>query len=225
MPDRERAIYNRLKERYSLHFESLTVGAHTIRLLKASDLEELLEGKDPFADVSAFPFWSRLWESSIVLAHILADSPERHGGRLLELGAGLGAPGLVASAAGYEVVLGDYEEFILDFQRVSAAASNVESVEPTFFDWLNPPDIGTFDVISGAEILFKEEFLDPLLNICKNYLREGGTIYLAHDVKRKCLPLFLERAEYYFHIGTRKQTIQRNGLAVDILVNRLQRKQ
>jgi hypothetical protein len=36
--------------------------------------------------------------------------------------------------------------------------------------------------------------------------------------------MFLKKAERDFHVGSRKQLIQRNGAAVDILVNRLQRK-
>jgi len=121
-------------------------------------------------------------------------------------------------------VLTDNKQLVLDFQQVSAAANGDESIKHQLFDWILPAEIGSFDVIGGAEILSNEEFLDPLLDICKNYLVKGGTVYLAHDVRRKCLPIFLGKAERDFHIGSRKQSIQRNGAAVDILVNRLQRK-
>lgn len=221
LPDPERAIYNHLQQHYSLHFVREQFGDHTIRLLMPSDLEELLGGRDPFADVSRFPFWSRLWESATILAQVLVGSAEPPGGRLLELGAGLGAPGLAAAAAGYQVVLSDYEEIILDFQRVSSAANGLSGVRSILFDWLNPPELERFDVIAGAEILFREEFVEPLLRICKNYLQPGGTVYLAHDVRRKCLPLFLRAAQQYFAIGSRKQSLSRNGQQVDILVNRL----
>ena len=224
LPDHQRALYNDLKKRYSLHFVSLKIADHNIRLLKPSDMEELLDGQDPFADISAFPFWAKLWEASIVLAHILAAEPRRQGGRFLELGAGLGLPGIAASAAGFETLLTDNEQVILDFQQVSAGANGSERMEHLLFDWLHPPEIGSFDVIGGAEILYTEEVLDPLLDLCKNYLVKGGTVYLAHDLRRKCLPIFLKKAERDFHVGSRKQVIQRNGAAVDILVNRLQRK-
>lgn len=224
LPDQERALYNSLRKRYSLHFTSLKIADHTIRLLKPSDVEELLDGQDPFSDISAFPLWANLWEASIVLAHILVAAPQSQGKRLLELGAGLGLSGIAASAVGFDTLLTDNEQVILDFQQVSVAANGSERIEHLLFDWLHPPQIGSFDVIAGAEILYNEEVLDPLLDICKNYLVKGGTVYLAHDVRRKCLPIFLRKAERYFHVGSRKQSIQRNGAAVDILVNRLQRK-
>ena len=224
LPDCERGLYNNLKERYSLHFESLNIKKTCLRILKISDIEELLDGADPFSDVGSFPFWARLWESSIVLAHILVDAPERQGGNLLELGAGLGVAGLAASAAGFDVTLTDNQEIIFDFQKISAAASAIEGVEHRCFDIFNPPETTSFSVIAGAELLFKEEYIDPLLNICKKYLKKDGTVYLANDARRKCLPLFLKKAEADFAIGTRKQTIRKNNVTVDVLVNRLKRK-
>lgn len=225
LPEDERAIYHRLQQQYQLHFVRRTFGNHTIRLLMPSDLEQLLNGRDPFADVSMFPFWSRLWEAALVLARLLAESDVTAGNRLLELGAGLGAPGLAAAAAGYQVVLSDYEEAILDFQRVSVAANGLKGVSCIHFDWLSPPSLERFDVIAGAEILFREEFVEPLLQICKNYLQPGGMILLAHDVRRKCLPVFLRAAERDFSIGSRQQSLIRNGQRIDILINQLRPKQ
>ncbi len=224
LPEKERQIYNELNKRYSLHFRSLKIADHTIRILQPSEIEELLNGQDPLSDISTFPFWAKLWESSIVLSHILVAAPQEQGKRLLELGAGLGLAGIAASAAGFDVVLTDNDQIILDFQGINAAANKDDRTKRLLFDWNNPPEIGTFDVIGGAEILASEEVLDPLLDICKNYLAEGGTIYLAHDVRRRCLPLFLEKAEGEFHVGSRKQSLRMDGAVVDILVNRLQRK-
>ncbi|MCB2217478.1 class I SAM-dependent methyltransferase [Desulfofustis glycolicus] len=224
LPESERMLFNQLQQRHRLHFSRERFGGHTLRLLMPSDLEELLEGRDPFADVSRFPFWSRLWEAARVLAEVLVATADRPAGRLLELGAGLGAPGLAAAAAGYQVVLSDYEQFIIDFQRVSAAANGLTDVRCVLLDWLDPPKMERFNVIAGAEILFREEFVEPLLRICENYLQPDGIVYLAHDVRRQCLPVFLRAAQQRFVIGSRKQTLTRDGQTFDILVNRLQRR-
>ena len=224
LPDHERMLYNTLKSKYSLHFKSLKVGGYNLRLLKPSKIEEILDSRDPHTDAASFPFWAKLWEASVVLAHLLASGPGSRGRRLLELGAGLGLAGIAASVAGYDAVLSDNEQVILDFQRVSAAASGSQGAEHILLDWFKPQDIGSFDVIGGAEILSGEEFLDPLLDICKNCLADGGTVYLAHDVRRKCLPIFLRRAEADFYVGSQKRSVQTSGATVDILVNRLQRR-
>jgi predicted nicotinamide N-methyase len=225
LPEKEKNLYNKLKERYSLHFESLTFGGHTIRLLRTSDLEELLNGQDPFDDVTAFPFWSQLWGASVVLAHVLATIPARQGARLLEFGAGLGVSGLVGAAAGFDVLQCDTDVVSLDFRRVSAAANGLTTVKSLLWDWDNPPKPGSYDVIAGSEVLSREEIVAPFLDICKNNLKMEGTIYIAHDVKRKCLPLFLRQAEKDFIIRTKKQRLSRNGQKVEILVNMLKPRQ
>ncbi len=225
LPDHERQIYNRIRKKYSLTFDRLRIGEKHIRLLKIADLEEFLDGKDPFADVSEFPFWIRLWDAAMILAYVLGSQPAPQGKRLLELGAGLGAPGLAAAAAGFQVTISDYEEIIMDFQKVSAAASGLTGVQFSHIDWLNPPEMEPFDILAGAEILFRDEFFQPLLNIFKTNLKEEGAIYLAHDAKRQSLPKFLKLAESDFDIGLKEQTINRDGKKVTIIINRLRHKQ
>ncbi|MFZ5774057.1 MAG: class I SAM-dependent methyltransferase [Thermodesulfobacteriota bacterium] len=217
--------YNRLREirkRFKVDFESLRVRGHELQLLKVTDLEQLLAGKDPFRDVQEFPFWIKLWEAAMVLADLmLATPPRKQGETLLELGAGLGAPGLAAALAGYRVTLSDYEPHILDFQRVSAAASNLPDIEYRIIDWLKPPSLPRFDTIIGAEILFREEFFQPLLAVFRQLLAEDGVIYLAHDVRRVSLPKFLLLAEKEYEVAVSTRTMRTEGKELTIIVNRL----
>ncbi len=224
LPEAEREIYNRIKNKYKLTFDKLKAGDKQIRLLKIADLEQFLGGKDPFANVSEFPFWTRLWDSAMVLAYVLGNQQKTGGKRLLELRAGLGAPGLAAAAAGFDVTLSDYEDIIIDFQKVSAAASGLSNITFTHMDWLNPGEIEPFDILAGAEILFRDEFFQPLLNIFRTCLKPGGEIYLAHDERRQSLPKFLELAQDDFEIGLKKQTLRNSVKNVTIIVNRLRPK-
>ena len=221
LPGRAAEIFKRLQRQYKVAFEPLKIRDKEVQLLQVTDLEPLLAGKDPFKDVSDFPFWVKLWEAALILSDLMATLPPKSGQTLLELGAGLGAPGLVAAAHGYQVTLSDFEPLILDFQRVSAAANGFRGVNFELIDWQNPPDLPRFDTIIGAEILFREDFFEPLLGVFAKLLAPGGEIYLAHDVRRKSLPLFLKRAEekYEIAVSTRKLTSEEETLT--IIVNRL----
>ncbi len=225
LPEAEREIYNRIRSRYKLTFDKLKVKDQTIRLLKVADIEEFLEGKDPFADVTEFPFWVKLWEAAMILSYALASLPDPRGQTLLEIGAGLGAPGITAAACGFDVTLTDYEDIIMDFQKVSVAASGLTNVRCAHLDWLDPPEMAPFDILTAAEVLFREEFFEPLLDVFRRYLKPGGTIYLAHDARRKCLPLFMERARSEYNIAGSKQTIHKDGQDITIIINRLRAKE
>ena len=222
LPAHERQLYNAIKDRYTVAFEPLRIKEHKLQLLKIIDLEQILEGKDPLKDVSTFPFWIRLWEAAIVLSEFVAGLPCEKGASLLELGAGLGAPGLTAAAAGFEVTLSDYEEMILDFERINAAASHLDTVRFAMLDWLNPPEMEQYDVIIGAEILFREEFFQPLLNVLRRALKPNGVVYLAHDVKRRSLEPFLNLAEKEYRISASQRKLKSLEEDKIILLTRLQ---
>jgi predicted nicotinamide N-methyase len=223
LPEKRFKLYRELLKRYKVSFTPLTVRGHHLEILQVDDLEPLLAGKDPFKDVERFPFWVRLWEASLALADLMASLPPKPGQTLLELGAGLAAPGLAAAAAGYQVTLSDYEQYILNFQKVNAAANKVEDrVRHVLLDWLKPPaDLPQYDTIIGAEILFRENFFEPLITIFRQHLKPGGLIYLAHDVRRKSLPKFLIAAEKYFEVAVSKRTLRTEDKELTIIVNRL----
>jgi len=221
LPEEERKIYNRIRKKYKLIFDKLKAGDNQIRLLKIADLEEFLGGKDPFANVSEFPFWTRLWDSAMVLAYVLAGQKKTAGKSLFEIKAGLGAPGLAAASAGFDVTLADEEDIIMDFQKVSAAASGLSNINFIRLDWQNPREAGLFDVLAGAELLSRDDLFQPLLNIFRLCLKPGGEIYLAHDERRQNLFKFLELAQDDFQIGFKKQVLRKDGNDVTVVINRL----
>ena len=225
LPEKQYARLREIRKNYKVDFAPLRLRGKEIQLLQVTDLEPLLGGKDPFENVEEFPFWVKLWEAAMVLADLmLTTPPAKEGQTLLELGAGLGAPGLAAALAGYRVTLTDYEPHILDFQRVSAAATGLKGVECRILDWLKPPTLPRFDTLIGAEILFREEFFAPLLNIFRALLEDQGVIYLAHDARRKSLPKFLRLAEKEYEIATNARTMRSSGKELTIIVNRLTRR-
>lgn len=223
LPEQAAKLLRKIRKDYTVAFEPFKTRDVEIQLLKVQDLECVLKGRDPFKNVSEFPFWIKLWEAAMVLADVAATLPVKAGSSLLELGAGLGAPGLVAASRGFKVTLSDYEQRILDFQRVSAAASGLK-VECRFVDWTKPPALEPFDTIIGAEILFREELLSPLLKLFDRLLAPDGTIYLAHDLRRKTLYSFLDKAQGDYTIKAKKIELATGDESCTVMLNCLQRK-
>jgi predicted nicotinamide N-methyase len=225
LSEKTQKILKRIRKKYKVGFAPLKVASLDLEFLQVNDLEHLLQGKDPFANVQEFPFWIKLWEASMVLAHVVASMPAKNNETLMELGAGMAAPGLAAAGSGYDVTLTDYEPHILDFERVSAAANGFDDVKFRMLDWLAPPDLEPFDRIIGAEILFREEFFQPLLDVFKKYLKDDGEIYMAHDMRRQSVPKFLELAQKDFKIGVQKQGLTNDeGEKITVIINRLVKK-
>lgn len=223
LPEPAAKLLRELRKDYQVAFEPFRTRDVEIQLLKVQDLECVLKGRDPFKNVSEFPFWVKLWESAMVLADVAATLPAAAGPRLLELGAGMGAPGLVAATKGFEVTLSDYEQRILNFQKVSAAANGLK-VDCRFIDWTKPPQLPPFNTIIGAEILFREDLLAPLLALFDSLLAPGGSIYLSHDIRRKTLYTFLDRAQATYTIKARKIELSCGDDKTVVMLNCLTRK-
>ena len=222
LPAEARELYQTIKQQYRVGFESLKLGEDLqLHLLKITDLEQLLAGKDPLKNPSEFPFWVRLWEAAVVLSRFMVNLRPAPGMTVLELGAGLGAPGLTAAALGCAVTLTDYEEIILDFGRVSAAASQLNQVRFSLLDWLKPPEMERYDIILGAEVLFREEFFQPLLTVLRRALKPNGVVYLAHDIQRKSVRPFLQLAEKEYAISASKRVLKSLEQEKEILLTRL----
>ena len=81
LPPATKEILRRLRRRYRTGFDTLRLRGRELQVLQVVDIEPLLNGRDPFADVSSFPFWVRLWEAALLLADLMLAQPVPAGGR------------------------------------------------------------------------------------------------------------------------------------------------
>lgn len=127
-----------------------------------------------------FPFGYVLWESALALAERLAGEPQRVAGkRVLELGAGVGLPGLVARNCGAEVWLTDHDASVLQIARDNARRNGVGEIHAIAADWRNWTIDQQYDVILGADIVYESAAWDALEHIFRRNLAPAGHILLS----------------------------------------------
>ncbi len=219
IPEKAKPLYEKLSKRYNLELEPLHIRGRELLLFKPANIEELIP-EDPFKDVQNFPFWAKIWEAALVLADFMATVKPQ--GRVLELGAGLGVAGLTAAAFGHEVVITDYDEECLEFVRLNAALNQLERVTVVKLDWREPKDLGQFEIIIGAEVVFSGRYFETLFGLFKKYLAPGGVIYLAHDKDRlRTLAPFLYLAEKDFEQAVSQRKLRAKDETYEIVISRL----
>jgi len=100
--------------------------------------------------------------------------------RVLELGAGVGLPGLWAASTGAHVVLSDAQSAVLELLRRNAALSGAARVEVRAVRWGEPPAwLKGFDVVLAADVLYEDGAAELLLATASAALRPGGVFLLA----------------------------------------------
>lgn len=199
---------------YTLEIEKITVRGKTLKIVRPAKLEELFQG-DPFLESEKFPLWFKIWEASLVLADYLATLHPSC--EILEIGAGLGVPSLVASAFGHKVLASDLEVLPLKFLEKSAKENGL-SIETQILDLTHPNLPRKFDLIVGAEIVFKKKLFDPLLDFFKIYLKPKGEVLLAHASERKKILIpFLYKAQAFFEIQTSIRRLRSEEETIEII--------
>jgi predicted nicotinamide N-methyase len=169
--------------------EEVEVAGRTLRLLRPPQADELID-EDAFGEDEFLPYWAELWPSGVALAEVV-DRLGLRGKRVLELGAGLGIPSLVAALGGADVLATDWAEDAVSLLRDNADRNGIAlRVERVRWDEPEPLLRGApWDVVLGADLLYEERNAEQLLELLP---RLGGDLLLA-DPGRPFATSFLGR--------------------------------
>jgi predicted nicotinamide N-methyase len=176
---------------YDAHATEVVVGEDTLRVWQVVDLERyvdraaLLGAVDPPDP----PYWAHCWSG----ARALAERVHVDAGRVLEVGCGLGLPGLVAARRGADVVFADRVDAPLRFVAASLAANGLSARGLVAADMLRPPWRAGFDVVLAAEVLYDRATFPALAQALAGAIRPRGVVLLA-DGHRIDTAAFYEEA-------------------------------
>ena len=137
------------------------------------------------------PYWALLWPSGVALAEALLDAPEiARGKRTLELGCGLGLTATAALDCGADLWVADIFAEALQFCRYNTLRNVGRAPEQLLVNWRTEVGrqacvaVGPFDLLLGADVLYEEEDIQPLLTLAPRLLGPGGVFWLAEPGRR-----------------------------------------
>ena len=197
-------------QKYETDVSSLVIGEQGFKFFVPKSLDPFLDKEDVFRE---FPLWSKIWEASMVLANHMAAMPVDPRKHLLEIGCGIGLVGIVAARCGHRVTMTEYNRDALNFARANARVNHTpEWREPGIMelDWTKPGLEGRFDMILGSEVVYKEEYFEPLLGLFRRYLKPEGEIILAEGLRKTSVEFF-KRMSDICHVKARKRILRSEG--------------
>jgi predicted nicotinamide N-methyase len=162
-------------------------GLPAIRLYTAhygSRLSRLFGADD---DDPPAPYWAYCWAGGLALAqHFLAHPDQVSGKRVLDLGAGSGLVGIVATKAGATVQAAEIDPNGQAAMALNAAANGVKiALRNISLDGPAPDDI---DLIAAGDVFYNPDvaaLMLPFLQRCQT----AGITVLIGDPNRRDLPL------------------------------------
>lgn len=201
---------------------SLVIGRHKIRIAQIENPEFLFDEflkKNP-EDVELkdeqIPYWADLWPSSIALSEFLSDNADLvKGMQVIEIGCGLGLPGIVAAKLGGNVTLTDYLPAALEFAKYNWELNFNSKAVIHLLDWRKPGNISKVDVLLASDVAYESRAFKPLLKAIKSMVKKDGLILISEPNRKFASEFFIElkNAGYIFTKENRKivkDSIQNN---------------
>jgi predicted nicotinamide N-methyase len=121
-----------------------------------------------------------------------AEQPE-----VLELGCGLGLPGVTALSCGLRVVFSDYDLTAMRFAAANAVRNGHSRFRLLPIDWTQPPTDFRVPLILASDLTFERRHVAPIVALLKRVLLPGGVCLLTDQDR---LPAADLRAELH-HAG------------------------
>ena len=210
-------------EKYELKVMPISIRGKTLELYGTNDWDTIVEnlGEKGEEYIRRFPFWIKVWEASIVLADHMVQLDLDRDLNILELGAGMGITGLFLGAFGHRVTITDHEDDAIQLLQMNAERNGLSSVQISKLDWNQPDLTEKYDVICGSELIYKETSIQPLIRFFREWLRPGGTVYLAHDIRRMCMMKFIGMVPGRYEIENVVKTLRGDGDVFRVIVHAL----
>jgi predicted nicotinamide N-methyase len=162
--------------------EQVIVEDRTFWIERPDESDRLMDHpaiRSAFAADEYLPYWADLWPASRMLAKAILREPWPPGLTALEIGCGLGLPGIAALARGLHVIFSDYDCTALRFAADNARLNGFEDVRLRQIDWCQPPQDLQVPVVLASDLLYELRNVEPLVGLIKQVMQPGGVCLLT----------------------------------------------
>ena len=144
-----------------------------------------------------FPFWAKLWPSSIALLDVLKAHPHLiQNKHILEIGAGIGLPSLMMAGIAKSVQISDYDKEAVDLLQKNIEHLQLQNEEALQLDWNAIPENLQPDVILLSDVNYDPAQFDVLIHLIEKFMRQGSTIILSTPQRIMASPFVLKLELY-----------------------------
>jgi predicted nicotinamide N-methyase len=170
------------KGNYEFTVREIQTGSRTLKVWTPDpeQVKQDYEERQSQGDQHDFPFWTKIWPSSLALSSFIEKNYEFVQGKsVLEVGAGLGLPSMIATFYARQVICTDYLPEAVEVIRKNAELNNLPNMQGQLLDWSNDEFNFEFDVLLASDINYDTMQFDHVLSLFNQTLAKGKSILLS----------------------------------------------
>ena len=164
-----------------------------------------------------FPFWAKLWPSSIALLDILKAHPyliqNKH---VLEIGAGIGLPSLMLAPITKLIQISDFDKEAVALLQKNIEHLQLQNAQALQLDWNKMPENMNAEVLILSDVNYDPTQFDVLINLIDKFIHQGCTIILSTPQRIMASP-FIQKLETYI-IERHETLVDENGVNQEISI-------
>ena len=168
-------------EKIQVSIEHLPIGLLQITNVDALFDALLQQSADDIAvKDERIPYWAELWPSAIAMSRYLVRNQLINKDLfVLEIGCGLGLPGIVAGKYGAKTTLTDYLPEALEFAKQNWALNNATQATFQVLDWREPIDVEAVDLLLASDVAYEARLCKYLPDAFRKLCKPNGKIILS----------------------------------------------
>jgi len=182
------------KSKYDVETHDLMILGRKFYYFLPSSIEPFINITSPMKN---FPLWAKVWPSSMVLADFMAAQPVDPKKQIIEIGAGIGIAGIVASAFGHNITITEYNADAMEFAGANACINGCSGIPIISMNWNEPQLTCRYDKIIGSEVIFREQDFIPIQKLFQSVLKPDGEIILVSEIRKPVLGFYQKMQEFY----------------------------
>ena len=164
-----------------------------------------------------FPFWAKLWPSSIALLDVLKAHPHLiQNKHVLEIGAGIGLPSLMMADIARSIQISDYDKEAVALIQKNIEHLQLQNAEALQLDWNNVPENLNPEVIILSDVNYDPTQFDLLISLINKFIHQGCTIILSTPQRIMASP-FVQKLEASI-IERHEALLDENGISKEISI-------
>jgi predicted nicotinamide N-methyase len=164
-----------------------------------------------------FPFWAKLWPSSIALLDVLEAHPHLiQNKHVLEIGAGIGLPSLMMAGVAKSIQISDYDKEAVALLQKNIEHLQIQNAEALQLDWNAIPENLQPDVVLLSDVNYDPAQFDTLITLIDKFMRQGSSIILSTPQRIMASP-FVQKLEASI-LERHEAMVDENGIPKEISI-------
>ena len=168
---------------YNVSMEQVSAAGRAWTLTTLADRQQYFDPNGDYEAAGIAPaMWSIfgvVWAAGVLLANVMADEPIEDRS-ILEVGCGLGLASMVVYARGGDITASDLHPLAGEFLTGNLSHNGLADLPFETLDWNKLyPQLGTFDLIIGSDLLYERGQPDLLANFVHRHCKQSGDMILT----------------------------------------------